>query len=143
MHKHVKKGGFMPFIKWKPWTEFEETFEPFTMLSNGCDLDADIFEDEESVNVEMHLAGVNSDDIDIEVNENMLHVSGLRTEEKEKKEKHFFRKEIKRGTFERAVMLPASVQADKAQAHFENGVLTITLPKEKAKHSKKVKIKAH
>jgi HSP20 family protein len=133
----------MPFIKWKPWTEFEETFEPFTMLAKGWDLDADISEDAENVNVEMHLAGVKPEDIDLEINDNMLHVSGSRIEETEKQEEHYFRKEIKRGSFERAVMLPASVQADKAQATFENGVLKISFPKEKRQESKKIKIKTH
>ena len=133
----------MPFIKWKPWTEFEETFEPFTMLAKGWDLDVDISEDAETVKVEMHLAGVKPEDIDIEINDSMLHISGSRMEETENKEEHYFRKEIKRGSFERAVMLPASVQAEKAQATFENGVLKIIFPKETRQQAKKIKIKTH
>jgi HSP20 family protein len=132
----------MRIVKWHPLLELEEAFEQLPSFAKGWDVDVDISEDKENIFVEMHLPGVDAEKIDIEVNENMLRVSGSREEKKEEKDKHFFRKEIRRGMFERTVMLPVPVQGDKAQASFEHGVLKIELPKEKkAQQTTKVQIK--
>jgi HSP20 family protein len=131
----------MRLIKWQPLLELEEAFEQIPSFAKGWDVDVDISEDKEHVFVEMHVPGVDPDKVDIEINENVLRVSGSREERKEEKDKHFFRKEIRHGMFERTVMLPAAVQADKAQARIENGVLRIEIPKEKVRQATKVKIK--
>lgn len=128
---------------WKPLSDIENAFERFPAFSKEWDFDSDVCEDNGNIIVEMHVAGVKPEDIDIEVNENILRVSGKREEEKEKKEKHYFRKEIQRGSFERVLTLPANVEAESAEATFEHGVLKIVLHKEKTQHAHKVKIKAH
>lgn len=128
----------MPIVKWKPLEDLEEMFETI----KGFDLAADVSEDDTAVTVEMHIPGIAPDAINVEVGENFLVVSGSREEEKEKKEKHFHRKEIRRGEFERMIPLPAKVIADETLAEFKHGVLKIILPKEKAKHPHKVKVKS-
>ncbi len=133
----------MKYLHWKPLTELEETLEHLPSFSKSWDFDVDMYEDNGNIIVEMHVAGVKPDGLDIEVNENILRVTGSREEEKEKEGKHFFRKEIKRGAFERTLMLPADVQAESAEATFEHGVLKIVLHKEKTQHTHKIKIKAH
>jgi len=131
----------MPFIKWKPLEELETAFEALPLCLKSWDLAVDVSEDDTAVIVEMHVPGVTPDDIDIEVADNYLVVSGMREEEEEKKEKHFHMKEIRRGTFERTISLPATVIADETYAEFKKGALKIILPKEKAKRPHKVKVK--
>lgn len=121
----------MPIRKWKPLRELKEVFEG--------ELAVDVWEDNTSLIIEMHIPGIPPDDIAVEVSNNYLIVKGSREEEKEKKDKHFYQKEIKRGMFERTLSLPAKVIADEAVAEFKNGILKVILPKEKIKKSRKSK----
>jgi HSP20 family protein len=72
----------------------------------------------------------------------VLHIKGEMKHEEEKKEKAWHMREQRWGAFERSVALPTDVVADKARAEFENGVLTITLPKAEEVKPKAVNIKA-
>lgn len=130
----------MPVLRWRPLAELEEMFEEIPTRLSSWDLAVDVCEDKDDVIVEMHIPGIVPDKIDIEVEDNYLRVSGVRKEEEETKDKHFYRKEIKRGAFERTVMLPTAVIADQAKADFEHGVLKIILPKKQAKKPSKIKI---
>ncbi|MCI0618558.1 Hsp20 family protein, partial [bacterium] len=58
------------------------------------------------------------------------------------KEKGYWRKEIRHGSFERMVRLPAAVKEDETKATYEKGMLTITMPKTEAKQAAKVKIES-
>ncbi len=132
----------MAIIRWRPFHELEEMFEegePFRL--NGWDLAADVSEDENNVFVEMNLPGIDPDNVDIDVEKNYLRISGSREEKEEKKDKHYFKKEIRRGSFERIISLPCAVMGDKAQAEVKDGILTVTLPKEKGKQPSKIQIK--
>jgi len=101
----------------------------------------DVSEDENSVYVEMPLAGVKPTDVEISVEDNILNVKGKIEEEKEEKKKNYWMKEIRKGAFERAVTLPTEVKAEKATAESKNGMLKITLPKSEVKKAKKVQVK--
>lgn len=133
----------MKYLQWKPLAEIEEAFENLPAFSKGWDFDVDMYEDNGNVIVEMQMSGINPENVDIEVNDNILRVTGSREEEKEKEGKHFFQKEIKRGAFERTLVLPVDVEAASAQATFEHGLLKIVLHKEKNQRAHKIKIKAH
>ncbi len=130
----------MHIIHWRPWAELEEAFENHI---RGLDFGIDVYEDAGNVVVEMQAPGIKPDEVDIEVIDNVLHVRGAHAQEKEKSEKHFYRKEIRRGSFEKTVVLPSAVHAEQAKASFEHGMLRITIPLEKAKEAHKVKIEAH
>lgn len=130
----------MNYLKLKPFSELEDILDHLPSFSKGLGFDVDMYEANDNVVVEMHVSGVKPDNLDIEVNENVLRVTGSREEEKEEEGKHYFRKEIRRGAFERTLMLPTEVEAGNAQATFENGVLKIVLHKEKTHKSHKVKI---
>lgn len=128
----------------KPFTDFEDILvEHLPSFAQGWGYNVDMYEDNDNVIVEMQVSGVKPENMDIEVNDNILRVIGSREEEKEKKGKHFFRKEIQHGSFERTLILPVEVQAENAQATFEHGVLKIVLHKEKNQHAHKIKIKEH
>ncbi|MFZ5953783.1 MAG: Hsp20/alpha crystallin family protein [Candidatus Dependentiae bacterium] len=132
----------MAIIRWKPFYEIDELFDELTRSKqNGWDLAADVSEDDKSVTVEMHVPGVDVDKLDVHVEGNHLYVHGSREEKEEKKDKHFFKKEIRRGSFERIISLPCPVESENIQATFENGVLKIVLPKEQPRaKSKKINI---
>jgi HSP20 family protein len=75
------------------------------------------------------------------VEDNYLRISGKREEVQEKKEKNHYVKEIRRGSFERAVALPDMVDQEKVDAEYKDGVLKVTMPKREVKEEKKVKVK--
>ena len=137
----------MALIKWTPFEEldrfFEDEFVPMipTMKMREFRPEVDIYQDKDNVVVEMPLAGVDPKKIDISVEDNVLTVKGSMDEKKEVKEKDFYRKEIRRGTFERSLTLPVKVKGEKAQADFEGGMLKIVLPKKVAVKKKKVTVK--
>ena len=131
----------MPLIRWNPLHDLDEFFHELEFpRRHGWDLAVDIYEDENAVTVEMQVPGIDSEKVEIEVADNHLHISGSREEKEEKKEKHYYRKEIRRGSFERVVVLPCAVDESKTRAEFQDGVLKITLPKVKGKEPSKIKV---
>ncbi len=132
----------MPIARWRPFEELEEMIEhmPHT---KGLDLAVDVSEDSSAVIIEMTVPGVTPDNIDVEVADNYVVISGSREEEKEVEDKHYHHKEIVRGSFERTVPLPAKVIADETLAEFKNGVLKVVLPKEKSNKPHKISVKNH
>lgn len=101
---------------------------------------ADLSETAEAVQVRIDVPGMEAKDIDIEVSDNVLHVSGERKEEHEEKGKTWHRIERRTGSFSRTIPLPCAVRDDKAKADYSNGVLTVTLPKSEEAKTHKVKV---
>jgi HSP20 family protein len=102
----------------------------------------DLYQTEDSVVVKMGLPGVKPEDIQISVANGVLTVRGEVKEEKEEKEKTYHLRERRYGSFSRSISLPSNVNADKSDADFENGVLTLTLPKAEEAKAKTITIKA-
>jgi HSP20 family protein len=101
----------------------------------------DLSETDDRVEVKMDLPGIKANEIDIQVNGNVLTVSGERKEEKEEKGKTFHRVERRFGSYSRSVTLPCVVQDTEAAAEYRDGVLTITLPKSEEAKTHKIKVK--
>ena len=101
----------------------------------------DLSETDNSVEVKMDLPGIKANEIDIQVNGNLLTVSGERKEEKEEKGKTFHRVERRLGSFSRSVTLPCAVLEKEAAAECREGVLTITLPKAEEAKTHKIQVK--
>jgi HSP20 family protein len=78
--------------------------------------------------VEIELPGMTSKDVQIEVTEEGLSISGEKRQESETREENFYRSERSFGRFMRRIALPAGTDTDKAEARFEDGVLRITMP---------------
>jgi HSP20 family protein len=102
----------------------------------------DLSETDTAVEVRMDLPGVKPDDIDIQVNGNILSVSGQRKEEKEEKGRTFHRIERHSGTFSRSITLPATVNDSEVAAEYRDGVLCVTLPKTDQSKRHKIKVKS-
>jgi HSP20 family protein len=101
----------------------------------------DMYQTDNDVVVKAALPGFTADQVKINVTDNILTVKGELKHEEEEKNKSWHIREHRWGTFERSVMLPTGVNANRAQADFENGILTITLPKSEEAKPKTITIK--
>lgn len=102
----------------------------------------DLYQTNDEVVLKAALPGLKADDVQITVTSDVLTLRGEFKQENEKKDATYHIREQRYGSFERSVMLPTDVQTDKAKAEFENGILTITLPKAEAVKPKSISIKA-
>lgn len=100
----------------------------------------DIFEDEASIQVKADLAGVKREDVHIEVENSVLTLRGERKLEHEEKKKGYHRVERAYGSFSRSFALPDTVDTDKIDAAFRDGVLNVTIPKRPAAQKKQIKV---
>jgi HSP20 family protein len=121
----------MVFIRrWEPFREFiERFFEEDFDFSISPRLATDVYETDKDLVVEMQVPGFKKEDIKVSFQDDYLKVEGKAEEEKEEKEKNYWRKEIRRGSFVRVIPLPKKVDPRKAKANFKDGVLKISLPK--------------
>jgi HSP20 family protein len=101
----------------------------------------DMWEDKDNIYVEAPLAGINPKDVHVSVENDVLTLEGKSEKKTEVDEKNYYRKEVRSGSFHRAVALPTGVNSEKVVAEFENGVLKITLPKEERVKPKAIEVK--
>lgn len=101
----------------------------------------DLAETDNALEVRMDIPGMEAKDLDIQVNANVLTVSGERKEEHEEKGKTYHRIERRVGTFSRSVTLPSPVKEDAVDAQYKNGILTVKLPKTEEAKSRKITVK--
>ncbi len=102
----------------------------------------DLYQDRDNFIVIAILPGIKPADVQIMVTEDILTIKGDCTESAEQKDVTYIIREQRGGSFERTIRLPSVVQIDKARADFENGVLTITMPKSEAVKPRTKSIKA-
>jgi HSP20 family protein len=105
---------------------------PFAGPGNGSSVwlpPVDITETEEALFLAFDLPGLKEDEIQVELDDNVLTVSGERIRESELKEDDYFRYERRFGSFSRSVALPAGIKEEAIQASYENGVLEIRVRK--------------
>jgi HSP20 family protein len=122
---------------------FNDAFTPSLGASGGWQAPAvDLYQTEDEVVVKASLPGLKSDDVQISVTGDMLSLKGEFRQEEEKKERAYHLREQRYGSFERTFALPTAVVSDKAKAEFENGILTITLPKAEEVKPKMITVKA-
>jgi HSP20 family protein len=119
---------------WGAWQPFRRTFfagEPlFRRALTGTSLPAvDVVESEKAYEITAELPSMDEKNIEVKVTEGSLTIKGEKQDEKEEKQKDYYLQERHFGSFERSFELPESVDADKIEAAFKKGVLTIKLPK--------------
>lgn len=93
----------------------------------------DIVEEEKAFQIHVAVPGVNKEDFKLDVNDNLLTISGERKFQKEKKENNFHSIETQYGTFSRSFSLPENVDVNNITAKYNNGILEITVPKDEKK----------
>ncbi len=104
----------------------------------------DVVESDKAFELTAELPGMDEKNIEVKVVNGSLTIKGEKQEEKEEKKKDYYLRERNFGSFERSFAIPDGVEADKIEAGFKKGVLTITLPKkpEAQKPAKKIEVKA-
>jgi HSP20 family protein len=120
--------------------------EPFWRreLTWGATPAVDITETDKAYEITADLPGMDEKNIEVKLANGGLTIKGEKKEEKEEKKKDYYLHERRFGSFERCFRVPEGVDADKIEAHFKKGVLTVTLPKtaEAQKAEKKIAVKA-
>ena len=102
----------------------------------------DIAEEEKAIVIRADIPGMEAKDVSVEVSENVLTIKGAREEEKTQKSGNLTRQERRFGKFERSIALPSHVDADKIEAKYEKGTLTIRIPRVAGEGAKKVEVKS-
>jgi len=100
----------------------------------------DLIEADDHFVLKADLPGLAEDDVAIEVQDNVLTISGSREAEHERKEKGWYRLERSYGSFSRSLTLPDGVDAEKVEANFDRGVLEIRVPKPEERKPRRISI---
>ena len=143
-------------IRWEPAREmmtlreamdrlFDDAFTRPLSIRDGWSTASpaiDMYQTENEVVVKASIPGMKTEDVQINITGDVLTLQGEVKQEEERKDKAWHIREQRFGSFERSIALPTTVKTDKAEAVFENGVLTITLPKADEVKPKTINIKA-
>jgi HSP20 family protein len=147
----------MALIRWEPTRElasiqsemnrlFNNFFEPATGGNGGTGTfrrwtpAMDLVETDNAFVLKADLPGLSEEDVKIEVEDNVLSVSGERKASHEESKQGYYRVERSYGAFSRSLTLPEGVEADSINATFDRGVLEVRVPKPEERKPRKVEI---
>ncbi len=138
------RGGFST----SPQKTFDRLFEDLAGARLNADLakysfnpSCEVAENRASYMVKFDLPGISKDQIKIDLHDGYLTVSGERKEEKKEDDKKRHFSEVYYGSFSRSFSFPTSVDAEKTEAKYENGVLLITVPKMAANGARQITVR--
>jgi HSP20 family protein len=115
----------------EPWGAMEEIAMPRT----------DVAETDKEVKISMELPGIDPKEVDISVTGGILSVRGEKKEERQEEHRDFHYVERQFGSFHRTFQLPTTVDPDKVDAQYKNGVLHITLEKQPQAQARRIAVK--
>jgi HSP20 family protein len=155
-HQQEDLSAMTNIVRWDPFTDlrsamdrlFEEGFSrPWRLL--GADqapaefaFPVEVSETDSAVDVKASLPGVKPEEVEISIQNDVLSIRAEHKEESEEQKRDYYRREIRYGAFHRALALPSGVDADEAEARFDNGILNLHLPKAQAARPKTIKVQA-
>jgi HSP20 family protein len=146
----------MSIVRWEPFSDlmslreamdrlFEESFiRPGSRLltaAGASELALDMYETDNDLVITAALPGIKPEDVDITITGDALTIKGETKSETKVEKANYLRQERRYGAFARTVALPLPIQADKAEAKFKDGVLTLSIPKAEEAKPKSIKIK--
>lgn len=144
-------------IRWEPFREMRRMHDALDRMMDRSALEGgwfngygtaglplDIYQTEDELVLKASIPGWKPEDIDISVSGDTLTIRGEIEERRESEEEgvQYLVRERRYSSFSRSLSLPTSVEAEKAAAEFENGVLTLTLPKAEEVKPKKISVKS-
>ncbi len=103
-------------------------------------LSLDVVENGDTYVIKAAVPGVDPKDVEISVDEDVLTIRGEFNREEETNEQNYIRREIRSGSFQRQLRLPPTVEPEKAEASFENGLLRLSIPKKPEARARSIKI---
>lgn len=115
--------------------DFFDDFVPMPKMPKN-EMKCDIYEKGGKVHIELDVPGFNKEDVKVDLDDGILTIAATKHEDKEEKEKNYYRKERSFGSFKRQFNV-GNVKENEIDAKFNNGVLKISFPKEEQKQSKK------
>jgi HSP20 family protein len=141
----------MALVRWDPFRELTalqtEVNRLFSRVGGGDVAERqswtpsiDVIETNDNIKLKAELAGMDPKDINIEVQDNVLTVSGERRFQEEVKEDKYYRIERRYGSFSRSIALPQTVNEEGIEAKYENGVLEVVVPKAEIAKPKKISV---
>ncbi len=128
---------------------FEEMFTgwPFGGVNNLTNIEQqqfvpaiELIDGEKSYTLKAELPGLKSEEVELQVHDNVVTIKGERKTERKEEKENYVRSEISYGSFMRQVALPSDVDGDHAEARMDQGVLTLRLPKKTSSARKHIKI---
>ncbi len=131
LERYMGETGPLERYMWEPLLGGRMRLFPINVYQKGND-----------VIVDASLPGVRPEDVDVSVSGRTLTIRAERHEAREATEEDYLYREVETGRFFRQVALPTEVQADKADARFENGMLRLRLPSTQAAGESHIKVKA-
>jgi HSP20 family protein len=133
--------------RWDPFAELSELRTRFDRMFDQIDgrervwtPAIDVVRDNGNLVVHADLPGIKPGEVKIEVEDDILTISGEHEEHKEEKDKHYMRRERRYGSFSRSMALPPGVDAKKIKAKTHDGVVEVTIPLPKEAKKEAVKI---
>ena len=143
----------MALVRWNPWREmatlqqqmnrlFDETLVPATGWERSLVRvpAAEMEETQDAIHLKLEVPGIEAKDLDVQVTENAVSISGERKEETKTEENGVTKSEFHYGKFQRVIPLPARIQNTQVQAEYKDGILNLTLPKSEEEKNKVVKV---
>ncbi|MCL5942671.1 MAG: Hsp20/alpha crystallin family protein [Actinobacteria bacterium] len=142
----------MALVRWDPFRELTSLQNEFNRLFSRLGVgevgerqswlpSVDVIETKEAIKLKAELPGIDPDGIKLEVEENVLTLSGERRFEEKVEEDKYYRIERRYGSFSRSLALPQNVDTERIEAHYENGVLEVTVPKLEEAKPKRIAVK--
>lgn len=135
--KPFRTSQWNPASEWEK--EVEKIFDAFSR-TNSFSPACEIRDEEKNYLISVDVPGLSKEELEIEVKENQLHVTGERKQKERSEKDSLLRSERRYGRFSRAFTLPQNVNTDAIEARFENGVLEIAIPKEEKAQARKITI---
>ncbi|MBI2853794.1 MAG: Hsp20/alpha crystallin family protein [Chloroflexi bacterium] len=136
---------WQPSRPWVPraYRSVDESFLPNPFWEEYTEPRLDVIQTDTSIIVKASLPGVKPEDLDVHVSNSFLMINAEHREDKQSGKSRYLQQEMRYGHFSRTIQLPEEVDADRAEAIFENGELVLTLPKQKGQESRRIRVRAH
>ena len=114
----------------------DDWFEPEGELA------VDVYETGDEIVIQATIAGVSPDDLDVAIENDVVTITGERTNTEEEQGKNYFFQECFWGSFSRQIILPSEVDGGRAEASMKNGVFTLKIPKIERRKLRKIKVRS-
>lgn len=151
-HQEVDGNTMATLTRWNPWNDlfslhdqlFSDAFTGVRAPARGFDAPAtlpiDIRQTDTAYTIEASVPGFAPEDVEVTLDQNVLTIRGTRKQESEDRTDGWIRRERRQASVHRQVVLPAEVNQSEITAGFENGVLTITVPRTEKAQPKRIPV---